>query len=60
MEMESLVLASYLTKNDREARRRREQLALEEAGIGFRRAVAAPLATLAGVGLFAVVPGLVH
>jgi hypothetical protein len=58
--MESLVLASYLMKNDRQARDRREALALEQAEFGFRRSVAPPLATLAGVGLFAIVLGMLH
>jgi hypothetical protein len=58
--MESLVLASYLAKDDGKTRSRRETLALEQAEFGFRRSVTPPLATLAGVGLFAIVLGLLH
>lgn len=58
--MESLVLASYLMRNDARLRARREKFALEQAEFGFRRSVTPPLATLAGVALFAVALGLVH
>jgi hypothetical protein len=58
--MESLVLASALMQIGRRDRERRGRIALEQAEIGFRRSVTPPLATLAGVGIFAIVLGLLH
>ncbi|MBN8995260.1 MAG: hypothetical protein J0H63_07380 [Rhizobiales bacterium] len=57
--MESLVLASCLQRLDCRERARRTRYALEQAEFGFRRTVAPPLATLAGVGLFAIALRLV-